>query len=185
MAVPAYLRNENNVEYISTASRLAAWSLKWCKDERLFSRRERWLVTGDLWTASKNVLKSVKKANRKYNNRSEEEFQEREALLRSALDALTDIEVLLQIKYDMVSEGFNAIKQPETAQPSEPQTEQRAENPTEQGSPKKKNRRKRAVLTQDDVDRIFEIFLEYVCKEEELIKGVIRSDEKVRSGTSD
>ena len=184
MAVPAYLRHEKGVHYITTASRLAALTLKWCKDERLFSRRERWIVAGDLWTASKTLLKSVKKANRKRNDKSEEEFQEREALLRSALDALTDIEVLLQIKYDMVSEGFNAIKQPEAAQSSEPQTEQKTKTSTEQ-SHQKKNRHKRAVLTQDDVDGIFDRFLEYVCAEEELIKGVIRSDEKVRSETPD
>ena len=56
MAVPAYLRQQTKAKFITVATRLAAWTLKWCKDERLFTRRERWIVTGDLWTAAKGVL---------------------------------------------------------------------------------------------------------------------------------
>ena len=48
MAVPAYLRQQTKAKFITVATRLAAWTLKWCKDERLFTRRERWIVTGDL-----------------------------------------------------------------------------------------------------------------------------------------
>lgn len=178
MSVPAYLRDENEMEYITIAKRLSAWALKWCKDERLFSRRERWLVTGDLWNASKNLLKNVKKANRKHNDKTEEEFQEREALLRAALDNLCDIEVLLTIKYEMILEGFNATKKPEP--PPEAQTKQETPKSDEPSADGKKRGRRRAILSQDDVDRIFEIFFEFVCKEEELVKGVMRSDENKR-----
>lgn len=63
MAVPAYLRQQTKAKFITVATRLAAWTLKWCKDERLFTRRERWIVTGDLWAAAKCVLACAKKAN--------------------------------------------------------------------------------------------------------------------------
>lgn len=63
MAVPAYLRQQTKAKFITVATRLAAWTLKWCKDERLFTRRERWIVTGDLWAAAKGVLACAKKAN--------------------------------------------------------------------------------------------------------------------------
>lgn len=57
MAVPAYLREESKAKFVTTAVRLAAWTLKWCKDERLFTRRERWILTGD----TSGLLKSMDK----------------------------------------------------------------------------------------------------------------------------
>lgn len=79
MAVPAYLRQQTKAKFITVATRLAAWTLKWCKDERLFTRRERWIVTGDLWAAAKGVLSCAKKAN----------------LRRDFTDALVEREYLL------------------------------------------------------------------------------------------
>lgn len=90
MAVPAYLRQASIAEYITLATRLAAWTLKWCKDERLFTRRERWIVTGDLWTAAKGVLTCAKQANTRRDLADPAQFAEREALLRHALDHLTE-----------------------------------------------------------------------------------------------
>lgn len=112
MAVPAYLRQASKAEYITLATRLAAWTLKWCKDERLFTRRERWIVTGDLWTAAKGVLTCAKQANTRRDLADPAQFAEREALLRRALDHLTEMKVLLSIKYEMMLRGFNAVKQP-------------------------------------------------------------------------
>ena len=111
MAVPAYLRQASKAEYITLATRLAAWTLKWCKDERLFTRRERWIVTGDLWTAAKGVLTCAKQANTRRDLADPAQFAEREALLRRALDHLTEMKVLLSIKYEMMLRGFNAVKQ--------------------------------------------------------------------------
>ena len=31
MAVPAYLRQQTKAKFITVATRLAAWTLKWCK----------------------------------------------------------------------------------------------------------------------------------------------------------
>ena len=108
MAVPAYLRQASKAEYITLATRLAAWTLKWCKDERLFARRERWIVTGDLWTAAKGVLTCTKQANTRRDLADPAQFAEREALLRRALDHLTEMKVLLSIKYEMLLPGRSA-----------------------------------------------------------------------------
>lgn len=170
MAVPAYLRQDNKAEFVTVAVRLASWTLKWCKDERLFTRRERWIITGDIWTEAKRVLLCVKMANRR-SVILPDDYEARTAYLKQALDALTSLKMLLTIKYEMMLQGFNAAKAAtpkETAQPSE----QTSEQPETQ----KKKRGGRKRLTQDDIDRIFEIFFQMAIHEQELIKGLLESD---------
>ena len=170
MAVPAYLRQASKAEYITLATRLAAWTLKWCKDERLFTRRERWIVTGDLWTAAKGVLTCAKQANARRDLADPAQFAEREALLRRALDHLTEMKVLLSIKYEMMLRGFNAVKQ---ASPPVEAPQQSTAAPH-----KRKHRGGRKVLSQDDIDRIFEIFFNMAVREKGLIEGLMASDAK-------
>ena len=170
MAVPAYLRQASKAEYITLATRLAAWTLKWCKDERLFTRRERWIVTGDLWTAAKGVLTCAKQANARRDLADPAQFAEREALLRRALDHLTEMKVLLSIKYEMMLRGFNAVKQ---ASPPVEVPQQSTATPH-----KRKRRGGRKVLSQDDIDRIFEIFFNMAVREKGLIEGLMASDAK-------
>ena len=175
MAVPAYLRQESKADFVTVATRLAAWTLKWCKDERLFTRRERWIVTGDLWTAAKGVLACAKKANTRRGLTDPILYAEREGYLRAALDHLTDMKVLLTIKYEMVLQGFNAAK---NAAPQQ-QASKEAKNPDDEAAPPaKKKRGGRKVLTQDDIDRIFEIFFQMAIHEKGLIEGLMASDEK-------
>lgn len=177
MAVPAYLRDESKAEFITVATRLAAWALKWCKDERLFTRRERWIVTGDIWESAKGALKSVKKANARRDLSDPEEFAAREAHLKDALDSLTDLKVLLTIKYEMVLQGFAAIKsQPQPVPPQAGASDEGKQGEGQQPPPASKKRGGQKHLTQDDIDRIFEIFFELALKEEGLIKGIARSD---------
>lgn len=173
MAVPAYLRQESKAKYVTVATRLAAWTLKWCKDERLFSRRERWIVTGDVWTAAKGCLMCTKKANERKDLGNPQLYIEREAFLREALDHLTDLKVLLTIKYEMISQGFDAPKQPE----AKPQAEAREGGNAAQ-QPAKQKRGGRKTLTQDDIDRIFEFFFQLAIFDEELIRGIMESDAK-------
>lgn len=176
MAVPAYLRQASKAEYITLATRLAAWTLKWCKDERLFTRRERWIVTGDLWTAAKGVLTCAKQANARRDLADPAQFAEREALLRRALDHLTEMKVLLSIKYEMMLRGFNAVKQ---ASPPVEAPQQSTATPH-----KRKHRGGRKVLSQDDIDRIFEIFFDMAVREKGLIEGLMASDAKRAAGRS-
>ena len=176
MAVPAYLRQASKAEYITLATRLAAWTLKWCKDERLFTRRERWIVTGDLWTAAKGVLTCAKQANARRDLADPAQFAEREALLRRALDHLTGMKVLLSIKYEMMLRGFNAVKQ---ASPPVEAPQQSTATPH-----KRKHRGGRKVLSQDDIDRIFEIFFDMAVREKGLIEGLMASDAKRAAGRS-
>lgn len=176
MAVPAYLRQASKAEYITLATRLAAWTLKWCKDERLFTRRERWIATGDLWTAAKGVLTCAKQANTRRDLADPAQFAEREALLRHALDHLTEMKVLLSIKYEMMLRGFNAVKQ---ASPPVEAPQQSTATPHEH-----KRRGGRKVLSQDDIDRIFEIFFDMAVREKGLIEGLMASDAKRAAGRS-
>ncbi|MGN0976061.1 MAG: hypothetical protein ACI4OL_08650 [Gemmiger sp.] len=171
MAVPAYLRNESKAQFVTTAVRLAAWALKWCKDERLFTRRERWIITGDIWQQAKRVLLHVKQANARKDLKAPDDYKARRKHLKKALDALEALKILLTIKYEMVLHGFNA---PKTASPEEP-----AAAPD---TAQKKKRRTGKRLTQDDIDRIFEIFFDMCIREEELIKGVLRSDAERHHG---
>lgn len=151
MAVPAYLRQESKADFVTVATRLAAWTLKWCKDERLFTRRD----------LTNPIL-----------------YAEREGYLRAALDHLTDMKVLLTIKYEMVLQGFNAAK---NAAPQQ-QASKEAKNPDDEAAPPaKKKRGGRKVLTQDDIDRIFEIFFQMAIHEKGLIEGLMASDEKRRA----
>ena len=97
MAVPAYLRQQTKAKFITVATRLAAWTLKWCKDERLFTRRERWIVTGDLWTAAKGVLACAKKANLRRDFADAAQFAEREAYLRQAIRRRCDRQIVAAV----------------------------------------------------------------------------------------
>lgn len=177
MAVPAYLRQASKAEYITLATRLAAWTLKWCKDERLFTRRERWIVTGDLWTAAKGVLTCAKQANTRRDLADPAQFAEREALLRRALDHLTEMKVLLSIKYEMMLRGFHAVKQAAPPAAEAPQ-------PPDGETHRKRRRGGRKVLSQDDIDRIFEIFFDMAVREKGLIEGLMASDAKRAAGRS-
>lgn len=172
MAVPAYLRQQTKAKFITVATRLAAWTLKWCKDERLFTRRERWIVTGDLWAAAKGVLSCAKKANLRRDFTDAAQFAEREAYLRQAIDQLMEMEILLTIKYEMVLQGFNAAKQA-APQPEKP--------PAEEPTGKKARRGGRKRLTMDDIDRIFEIFFTMTAEEKDLIRGLLDSDKERRA----
>lgn len=171
MAVPAYLRQQSKAKFVTIAVRLAAWTLKWCKDERLFTRRERWIVTGDIWDSAKRVLLHVKVANSHPNPENAHDYAIRVERLTAALDALTELKVLLTIKYHAVMQGFDAPK-------AQPDAAAQAAKEAEAGlQPAKKSRRGgKKKLTQDDIDRIFEIFFELAIEEQELIKGVMRSD---------
>lgn len=175
MAVPAYLREESKADFVTVAVRLAAWTLKWCKDERLFTRRERWIITGDLWDEAKRVVLCVKMANGRKNLANRDDYEARTAYLKRALDALNAMEMLLTIKYEMVLRGFNATKQAQPDAATEPVAK---ENQTADGQqPSKKTKRGgRKRLTQDDVDRIFEIFFDMTDKERGLINGLLPSD---------
>ena len=172
MAVPAYLRQQTKAKFITVATRLAAWTLKWCKDERLFTRRERWIVTGDLWAAAKGVLACAKKANLRRDFTDAAQFAEREAYLRQAIDQLMEMEILLTIKYEMILQGFNAAKQA-APQPEKP--------PAEEPTGKKAHRGGRKRLTMDDIDRIFEIFFTMTAEEKDLIRGLRDSDKERRA----
>lgn len=179
MAVPAYLREESKAKFVTTAVRLAAWTLKWCKDERLFTRRERWILTGDVWEQAKRVLLCVKMANSRANLADPQDFAAREQYLKQALDALVAFKMLLTIKYEMMLQGFNAAKQ------AQPQAAIQENEKTADGQPTAKKRRGgRKRLTQDDIDRIFEIFFEMAIQEQELIKGVMRSDAERHAAAS-
>lgn len=171
MAVPAYLRQDSKAEFVTVAVRLVAWTLKWCKDERLFTRRERWIITGDVWGEAKRVLLCVKMANRRPVI-PPDDYAARTAYLKEALDALASFKMLLTIKYEMMLQGFNAAK---AATPEEPPT---PPEQTQQPPAKKAKRGGRKRLTQDDIDRIFEIFFQMAIHEQELIKGVLDSDAK-------
>lgn len=175
MSVPAYLRKQSKAKFVTVAVRLAVWALKWCKDERLFTRRERWILTGDVWDRAKSVLLHVKVANAHPKPEQDQDYAIRLERLTAALDALTELEVLLTIKYEAVMQGFDAPK----AQP-DAGTQASKEAPKEAAAgqpPAKKSRRGgKKKLTQDDVDRIFEIFFEMTIEEQELIRGVLRSD---------
>ena len=172
MAVPAYLRSENKALFVSNAMHLAAYVLKWCKDERLFTRRERWIITGDVWGQAKRALLCAKQANRRRDLKSDADFEAREKYLAEALDALEALNTLLTIKYDMIQHGFDA--------PNQPPAKQAAQQPTApadpQNPPRKKGRGGKAKLTQDDIDRIFENMFNRIISEEELIAGLMRSD---------
>ncbi len=175
MAVPAYLRQQSKAKFVTAAVRLAAWTLKWCKDERFFTRRERWIVTGDIWDSAKRVLLHVKVANSHPNPESDHDYAIRLERLTAALDALTELKTLLTIKYEAVMQGFNAPKaQPDAA--AKAANEAPKEAAAGQPSGKKSRRGGRKKLTQDDIDRIFETFFEMAIEEQELIKGVMRSD---------
>ncbi len=183
MAVPAYLRQESKAKFVTVAVRLAAWTLKWCKDERLFTRRERWIITGDIWEQAKRVLLNVKMANARDPTKPHD-CAVRESYLLQALDALVALKMLLTIKYEMILRGFNATKAtPENAPaPSNTDTDS-AEQASTDGQPSRKKTRRgsRKRLTQDDIDRIFEIFFELAIEEQGLIRGVIRSDAERRA----
>ena len=72
-------------------------------------------------------------------------------------------------------QGFNAPKaQPDAA--AKAANEAPKEAAAGQPSGKKSRRGGRKKLTQDDIDRIFETFFEMAIEEQELIKGVMRSD---------
>ena len=177
MAVPAYLRQQSKAKFVTAAVRLAAWTLKWCKDERLFTRRERWIVTGDIWDKAKRVLLHVKVANAHPNPESDQDYAIRVERLTAALDALTELKVLLMIKYEAVMQGFDAPKtQPQPDAAAQATKEAPKEPAAGQPSGKKSRRGGKKKLTQDDIDRIFEIFFEMAIDEQELIRGVMRSD---------
>lgn len=174
MAVPAYLRQASKAEYITLATKLAAWTLKWCKDERLFTRRERWIVTGDLWTAAKGVLICAKQANARRDLADPIQLAEREALLRRALDHLAEMKVLLSIKYEMMLRGFHAVKQVTPAADASKQPDAATRGQRRRGG--------RKVLSQDDIDRIFEIFFDMAAREKGLIEGLMASDARRAAG---
>lgn len=172
MAVPAYLRNENKALFISNAVHLAAYMLKWCKDERLFTRRERWIITGDVWGQAKRTLLCVKQANRRRDLTNNADFEAREKYLAEALDALEALNMLLTIKYDMIMQGFDAPRQP----PAKQAGQTAPADQKEQEPPRKKSRGGKAKLTQDDIDDIFEKMFTLSIKEHDLITGIMRSD---------
>ena len=174
MAVPAYLRQQSKAKFVTVAVRLAVWALKWCKDDRLFTRRERWILTGDVWDKAKSVLLHVKVANAHPSPEKDQDYAIRLERLTAALDALTELKVLLTIKYEAMMQGFDAPKaQPDATQASK---EKPKETATTQPPAKKSRRGGKKKLTQDDIDRIFEIFFEMAIEEQELIRGVMRSD---------
>ena len=175
MAVPAYLRQQSKAKFVTVAVRLASWTLKWCKDERLFTRRERWIVTGDIWDSAKRVLLHVKVANSYPNPEKAHDYAIRVERLTAAMDALTELKMLLTIKYHAVMQGFDAPEaQPDAAAQAAKETPKEAT--AGQPSGKKSRRGGRKKLTQDDIDCIFEIFFDLAIEEQELIKGVMRSD---------
>lgn len=170
MSVPAYLRDESKALFVTNAVHLAALMLKWCKDDRLFTRRERWIITGDVWTQAKRILICVKQANSRKDLASDADFTAREAYLSEALDALEALKVLLTIKYEMLMQGFDAPKKPPAKQAG-----QAVADPGQDAQPKK-SRGGKAKLTQADIDRIFENMFNLAIKEHDLIKGTMRSD---------
>ena len=170
MAVPAYLRKESKAQYVTVAVRLAAWTLKWCKDERLFTRRERWIITGDIWAEAKRVLLCVKMANARSDLANADDYAARTGYLKQAVDSLVAMEMLLTVKYEMVLKGFNATNKLANQEEAEPA----GQTPEQPAKKTKRGGRKR--LTMDDIDRIFEIFFEMTGTEMDLIRGVLRSD---------
>lgn len=89
-------RDESKLEFLLVARELCAHSLNLCKSEKNFPKRDRWVLTGDIAGAAKQILICVKRANRMRNDEADE-ARDRLKLQTEALGWCDTLNELLEV----------------------------------------------------------------------------------------
>lgn len=63
MAVPEHLRSESKLEVLTKSRELALYTSTICSNEKVFPKRDRWLLTNKIVEASLSIMEDIATAN--------------------------------------------------------------------------------------------------------------------------
>lgn len=98
MSVPTYRRGKQKFEVITKALGLADYTLKICKNEKHFPKRDRWLLTSKIVDSVMHITECVRKANA-IRIITEEDYNRRRTLQMQSYEECEWLLTLIDISY--------------------------------------------------------------------------------------